>query len=96
MFQKITFKSYLYNTYSKSLNNLHFVDNVKANVIFDLLLIKIYFFRSKNIGIKISINAFPFVIFRCKIRINVSEVKKPNRSILVRLIGEKLIKKLTK
>ena len=61
MFQKITLlKSHLYNTYSKNLNNLHFVDNVKANVIFDFLLDKdLFFFRSKNIGIKISINAFP-------------------------------------
>ncbi len=60
MFQKITFKSYLYNIYSKNLNNLHFVDRVKANVIFNILLDKdLFFFRSKNIGIKISINAFP-------------------------------------
>ena len=60
MFQKITFKSYLYNIYSKNLNNLHFVDKVKANVIFNILLDKdLFFFRSKNIGIKISINAFP-------------------------------------
>ena len=60
MFQKITFKSYLYNTYSNNLNNPHFVDNIKANVIFNILLDKdLFFFRSKNIGIKISINAFP-------------------------------------
>lgn len=60
MFQKITFESYLYNTYSNNLNNLHFVDKVKANVIFNILLDKdLFFFRSKNIGIKISINAFP-------------------------------------
>ncbi len=51
MFQKITFKSYLYNTYSNNLNNPHFVDKVKANVIFNILLDKDLIFFDLKISV---------------------------------------------